>query len=80
MTGRLRGLLERLPRRQAESGSRVAALEARVDHLEAQLEGLQDALHRLSVRHDSEIEKLTKGTRPDEMARALSEDARRRGL
>ena len=80
MSGRLRGLLARLPQREAGDGARVTRLEARVDHLESELEGLQDALHRLSVRHDSEIEELAKGTRPDELARALSEDARRRGL
>jgi hypothetical protein len=55
-------------------------LEERVERLENLVEGLQDAMHRESVRHDELIELLQKKTEPAEIARALSEDARKRGL
>ena len=59
---------------------RVQALEERVQHLEAQLEGLQDAVHRQAVLYDERIAELRKRTTPEELARDLSEDARKRGL
>src|ERR671924_139758 len=37
---------------------RMERLEARVAHLESALEGLQDAVHRESVRHDGRIAEL----------------------
>jgi chaperonin cofactor prefoldin len=55
-------------------------LAERVERLENLVEGLQDAMHRESVRHDELIEQLQKKTEPAEIARALSEDARKRGL
>ena len=55
-------------------------LEARVTHLESALEGLQDAFHRESVRHDERIAELQRKTAPHSIAQALSEDARRRGI
>ena len=55
-------------------------LYERLERLETLVEGLQDAVHRVSMRHDELIEELQKRTDPAEMARALSEDARRRGL
>jgi hypothetical protein len=55
-------------------------LERRVSHLEELLEGLQDAVHRDSLRRDEETASLERRTVPSEMARALSEDARKRGL
>jgi hypothetical protein len=55
-------------------------LERRVAHLERQLEGLQDAVHRESVRRNEEAAQLQRRTAPSEMARSLSEDARKRGL
>jgi hypothetical protein len=58
----------------------LAKLEARVAHLEAALEGLQDAVHRDSVRHDERITALQRKVQPAEIARALSSDARDRGL
>jgi hypothetical protein len=48
--------------------------------LEELLEGLQDAVHRESVRRDHEAAELQRQISPAELARALSEDARRRGL
>jgi uncharacterized coiled-coil protein SlyX len=60
--------------------ARVQALEHRVSHLEGLLEGLQDAVHRESIRRNEEAARLQRRTAPSEMARALSEDARKRGL
>jgi len=51
-----------------------------MDHLEAALEGLQDALYRLAQRGDESIEELRRRTEPGRIARELSDDARRRGL
>ena len=65
--------LERLEADHARTQERVVALERLV-------EGLQDAVHREAVRHDTLIEELQKKTEPSEIARALSDDARRRGL
>ena len=59
---------------------RLDALEARIEHLEGELEGLQDAVYRQSVLEDRQIAELGRRTEPHEMARALSEDARRRGV
>jgi uncharacterized coiled-coil protein SlyX len=77
-------MLERFRRRQrsldGSSERRIESLERRVLHLEELLEGLQDAVHRESVRRDEEAARLQRRTAPGEMARALSEDARKRGL
>jgi hypothetical protein len=59
---------------------RIAALEGRIDQLEALLEGLQDAVHRESVREGGRIDALEKRSEPSEITRALSRDARERGL
>ena len=59
---------------------RIEVLEERVDQLEALLEGLQDAVHRESVREDERIATLEKRSEPAEISRALSRDARERGL
>jgi hypothetical protein len=59
---------------------RIEALEQRLDALELAFEGLQDAVHRASMRQDKEIRDLTTNTQPAAMARALSDDARRRGI
>ena len=60
--------------------ARVAELERRLQHLEAAFEGLQDSVHREFVRQDKHLQQLTETTRPDAMARSLSDDARRRGV
>jgi hypothetical protein len=57
-----------------------ADLERRIQHLETVGEGLQDAMHRESKRRDRETAELNRRTEPGEIARGLSEDARRRGL
>jgi hypothetical protein len=59
---------------------RIEVLEERVDQLEALLEGLQDAVHRESVREGERIGELEKRTEPSEISRALNRDARERGL
>ena len=77
-------MLERLRRRPRPSGEepdgRIEDLERRIASLEELVEGLQDAVHRESTRHDERTAVLERKTEPKEMARALSEDARRRGL
>jgi hypothetical protein len=64
----------------AEHERRIKALEQRIDQLEALLEGLQDAVHRESVREGERIGALEKRTEPSEISRALDRDARERGL
>jgi hypothetical protein len=77
-------MMKRLRRRQRalepSAEQRLELLERRVSHLEELLEGLQDAVHRESVRRNEEAAQLQRRTAPREMARALSEDARKRGL
>jgi hypothetical protein len=77
-------MLERFRRRRrsldGSSEGRLDLLERRVSHLEELLEGLQDAVHRESVRRDEDAARLERRTAPGEMARAMSEDARKRGL
>jgi hypothetical protein len=55
-------------------------VEQRLDHLEALVQGLQDSVHRDSVRHEERMSELERKTEPDALAKALSNDARRRGL
>jgi hypothetical protein len=51
-----------------------------MEHLETALEGLQDALYRQAVLEDKNIDELRRRTEPEQMARDLSQDARKRGL
>jgi hypothetical protein len=78
----LRDRIARLGRadRPAAPPEELRRLAARVAHLEALVEGLQDAVHRESVRHDQRVAELERKTQPEVLAKALSEDARRRGL
>jgi hypothetical protein len=46
---------------------RIELLEARVDQLEALIEGLQDAVHRESVRDHERIAALEKRSEPAEI-------------
>jgi hypothetical protein len=66
--------------RATEEITEIEELRRRVDDLEAALEGLQDAVHRENVRQDERIDALAKSTQPEALSRALSADARRRGL
>ena len=70
----------RLRRRRPDDDDSVTRLGRRVDRLEVQLEALQDAVHRDAIRRDEQQARLERKTEPDELARALSSDARRRGL
>jgi hypothetical protein len=58
----------------------VETLEARIDHLESELEGLQDALYRQAVLEFEHVGELRRRITPEQLARDLSQDARRRGL
>ena len=58
----------------------METLEARVRHLEAELEGLQDAVYRRAVLEDEHFDELRTRTAPEQLARDLSQDARKRGL
>jgi len=64
----------------SEAADPVRALEVRVQHLEAMIEGLQDAVHRESLRTREQLDDLRRRTEPSEISRALSRDARERGL
>jgi hypothetical protein len=75
---RRRGREPRSP--DADLVHKIATLEARMEHLEAELQGLQDAVHRQAVLEDEHIDELRARTAPAQLARDLSEDARRRGL
>jgi hypothetical protein len=64
----------------APEQDRLRALEARVEHLEQLVQGLQDSVHRESARHDKRIAELEGRVQPGTIAKALSDDARARGL
>ena len=59
---------------------RLERVEARVEHLETALEGLQDALYRHEVLDEENMSELHRRMDPEQLARDLSRDARRRGL
>jgi hypothetical protein len=77
-------MFERLRRRPSppEDLSRhtIDALDARVADLEEMVVGLQDAVHRDAVRRDEQHARLERRIEPSELARALSDHARERGL
>lgn len=58
----------------------IDSIEGRVADLEVMLEGLQDAVHRDAVRRDEQATRLERRIEPHELARALSDHARERGL
>jgi hypothetical protein len=59
---------------------RIESLEARVTHLEAMIEGLQDAVHREAVRSNTRLDEMERNIEPAELSRRISKDARERGL
>jgi uncharacterized coiled-coil protein SlyX len=59
---------------------RVESLETRVTHLEAMIEGLQDAVHRELTRSNARLDDMERKIEPSELSRRLSKDARERGL
>jgi hypothetical protein len=58
----------------------LRALETRMAHLEQVVQGLQDSVHRESTRLSKRIGELEGRIQPAALGRALSEDARDRGL
>jgi hypothetical protein len=62
--------------RQAE----LHALEERVTQLEQLVQGLQDSVHRESTRLNERVVELEARVQPAALARAISKDARDRGL
>ena len=59
---------------------RLETLEARIEHLERELEGLQDAVYRQARLEDENIGELRRRIEPEQLARDLDNDARQRGL
>jgi hypothetical protein len=58
----------------------LRTLTNRIEHLEQLVQGLQDSVHRESARHTKRITDLEAQIQPAALGRALSEDARARGL
>jgi hypothetical protein len=65
---------------EATDAERIRALEDRVRYLETLVEGLQDSVHRESVRREKQINALESKTEPGAITRALSREARERGI
>lgn len=59
---------------------RLRALESRIAHVEQLVQGLQDSVHRETSRQAKRIAELETRTQPGALGKALSEDARARGL
>jgi hypothetical protein len=59
---------------------RLDLLENRLQHLEAMVEGLQDSVHRESVRQGKKIDQLQRDSDPAAIRRALGQDAQDHGL
>lgn len=81
----MRRIAELSPGRGRSSARRPAdpqapSLEERVAHLEQMMQGLQDSVHRETTRLDERIGELEARVQPGSLARALSDDARKRGL
>ena len=75
-----RALARLSSRAGSASEDQLAPLAARVDALEAMIEGLQDAVDRQARRQDARMDEMAKRLEPGAVARALSDDARRRGI
>jgi hypothetical protein len=69
-----RGLGARIARDEAQE------LRTRVEHLERELLALQDSVYRDVRRQDAELAERRQQLDPPNLVRALSDDARRRGL
>jgi hypothetical protein len=67
-------------RARVDRTRRLETLEARIEHLEVALEGLQDAVYRQAVLEEQKLGEIRRRIAPEQMARELSRDARRRGL
>jgi hypothetical protein len=78
--GRSGGRRSSLESRDAAWEQPLETLAARVEHLEAELEGLQDAVYRQALLEHKNIGELRRRTQPEQIAHDLGEDARTRGL
>jgi len=80
--GRIDRALSRLPGRKGPPAppDELRAISLRLNALEAMVEGLQDAVDRQARRQDERANELARRMEPSELARSLSDDARRRGL
>lgn len=58
----------------------IRSLEERVAHLEQLVEGLQDSVHREALRQGKRIGEIEAQLHPSALSKALSKDARERGL
>ena len=58
----------------------MRSLIRRVDALEAMVEGLQGSVDRQARRQDERIKRAARRLEPAQLARAISDDARERGL
>jgi hypothetical protein len=58
----------------------LRTLAERVTHLEQLVEGLQDSVHREALRTGKRIAELEAQVEPAALSKALSKDARERGL
>jgi hypothetical protein len=58
----------------------LRALGARIDHLEQLVQGLQDSVHREASRNEKRVADLETQIQPAALVKALSDDARARGL
>jgi hypothetical protein len=80
---RLDRILTRLAR-TAPTASRPPAellpIMERLDALEALVEALQDSVDRQARRYDERFNDLGRQIQPDQLARSLSDDARKRGI
>ena len=65
---------------QGDWEHRVERLEARIQHLESALEGLQDAVYRQAQLAEEKHDELRRRMEPEQMAIELAQDARKRGL
>jgi len=62
------------------SAASLDELALRMSHLEQQVRGLQDSVHRENVRLGAQVAELAARMEPAALAVALDKDARERGL
>ena len=88
LIARIRQLRRVRPDRQKPSpataerpeNARIDGLEVRISHLEQVVEGLQDSVHRETMRQGKLIADLQAQVDPGTMGAAINKDARERGL
>ena len=68
------------PSTTAKAPPALQALEVRISHLEQVVQGLQDSVHRESTRLNKRLGELEARIQPAALGKAMSEDARQRGL